>query len=1039
MRIADISIKQPVFITMVIAMIVVLGFVSYTRLGVDLMPDITLPIIAVTIVYPGVGPEEVEQQVTKPVEDVVSSINGLDQLSSTSSEGVSVIIAMFKLEKDAQLASNEVRDKIATIRSTLPRDILEPIIDKFDPSSAPISSYGIVSRGGKLNISDLRTVVADEIKPLVERVDGVGTVNVVGGLEREIQVRVDNDKLSLFNLSMAQVGQAIRAENLNLPAGRVTQQNFDFLIRTKAEFQRVGEINGIIIASPGGNPVYLKDIATVDDSFKTRKTIARINGVENVTLVVLKRSGTNTVKVADGVKKAMARIAKSYPDLDIKLSTDESVFIKESRDDVLKSLIQGALLAGLVVLLSFGDFRNTLITIAGLPVCIIGTYAVMGALGFTINVITLLALSLSIGLLIDDAIVVRENIFRHMEKLGKHPMRAASEGTAEVGLAVMATTFTLVSVFLPVAFATGIAGKFFKQFGITIAAAVLISLFEAFTFAPMLSAYFFRESGESGRESFSARLTHLVTRVYDALGRGYRPLLNWAISHRKSVIAITLAIFAASGYLFTLVGIGGTPHGNRPEFNINVQVAAGTSLESTEKTVRLIEAILRGQPEVRDVFSVIGTTDGAPDEATVNVKLNFTGKTQEYQDRLRPQLAGIPGVKLTFQESTSIGGSAAQAFMQLPIQLNIKSTNMDSLTKAAEMIKGALSQIPQLVDLNSDYKPPKPEIQIQIDRERASRLGVNTLQVASVMRTTVDGDIASRFRQGEKLFDIRVLGSEDLRQDLERLSKVYIPTLKGGTITLDQVARFVVVNGPTQIKRRDRIRQVTVVANILKGSAINEITRNVQTRLAALDLPKDVTYDLGGQVETNAEMFATMTLSLILAVVFVYMILASQFGSFLQPFALMLALPLSVIGAVLGLLVANKLFDLVAFIGLIMLMGLVTKNSILLIDYTNVLRRRGADRTTAILEAGATRLRPILMTSLAMILGMIPVAFGIGASTDFRAAIGFTIIGGLVSSTLLTLVIVPVFYVILDNIESRFKKRREARADTPQLGTAVGS
>jgi len=1026
MRIADISIKQPVFITMVITLIVVLGVVSYTRLGVDLMPDITLPIIAVTTVYPGVGPEEVEQQVTKPIEDVVSSINGLDKLSSTSSEGVSVIIAQFKLEKDAQLASNEVRDKISTIRSTLPRDILEPLIDKFDPSSAPIASYGIVSRGGRLSISDLRTLVADEIKPLVERVDGVGTVNVIGGLEREIQVRVDNDKLSLFNLSMAQVGLAIRSENLNLPAGRVTQQNFDFLIRTRAEFQKVEEINGIIVASPGGNPIYLRDIATVNDSFKTRKTIARINGVENVTLVVLKRSGTNTVKVADGVKTAMVRIARSYPDLDIKLSTDESVFIKESRDDVLKSLIEGAILAGLVVLLSFGDLRNTLITIAGLPVCIIGTYAVMGALGFTINVITLLALSLSIGLLIDDAIVVRENIFRHMEKLGKHPMQAASEGTAEVGLAVMATTFTLVSVFLPVAFATGIAGKFFKQFGITIAAAVLISLFEAFTFAPMLSAYFFKEARENGRQSLSGRLTHLVTRTYDSLGRGYRPILKWAISHRKSVITITLAIFGISGYLFTLIGIGGTPRGHRPEFNLNVQVAAGSSLESTEKTVRLIETILREQPEVKDVFSVIGTTDGAPDEATINVKLNFTGRTEEYQDRLRPKLAGIPGVKLTFQESTSIGGSAAQAFMQLPIQLNIKSTNMDSLTRAAEMIRNTLAQIPQLVDLNSDYKPPKPEIQIQIDRERASRLGVNTLLVASVMRTIVDGDIASRFRQGEKLFDIRVLASEDIRQDLDRLSRVYIPTLRSGTITLDQVAKFTVVNGPTQIKRKDRIRQVTVVANILKGSALNEITRNVQARIAALDLPKDVIYDLGGQVETNAEMFATMTLSLILAIVFVYMILASQFGSFLQPFALMLALPLSVIGAVLGLLVANKLFDLVAFIGLIMLMGLVTKNSILLIDYTNVLRRRGQDRTSAILEAGATRLRPILMTSLAMILGMIPVAFGIGASTDFRAAIGFTIIGGLISSTVLTLVIVPVFYIIVDNIEARFKKKKLA-------------
>ena len=1026
MKIADISIKQPVFITMVIALIVVLGVVSYTRLGVDLMPDVTLPIIAVSTPYPGVGPEEVEQQVTKPIEDVLSSINGLDKLSSTSSEGVSVIVAQFKLEKDAEQAANECRDKISTIRGTLPRDILEPIIDKFDPSAAPILSYGIASRGGRLNTAELRLLVEDELKPLVERVDGVGQVSVVGGLEREIKVKVDNDKLTLFNLSLAQVSQAIRSENLNLPAGRITQENYDFLIRTKAEFREIDELNRVIVANPGGSPVYLRDVAAVSDSTKTRQTISRVDGVENVTLVVLKRSGTNTVRVAEDVKKAMVRIAAAYPALHIKLSTDESVFIKESRDDVLKSLIEGAILAGLVVLLSFGDFRNTLITIAGLPVCIIGTYAVMSALGFTINVITLLALSLSIGLLIDDAIVVRENIFRHMEKLGQHPMQAASQGTAEVGLAVVATTLTLVSVFLPVAFATGIAGKFLKQFGITIAAAVLISLFEAFTFAPMLSAYFFKEARRNGKASLSARLMHSVTRVYDGLGRGYRPILRWAVGHRKSVIAVTLVIFALSGWLFTLVGIGGTPHGDRPEFNIKIQVASGSSLESTERTVRRIEEILRGEPEVTDVFSVIGTTDGASDEATVNVKLKSRGITEEYQDRLRPKLAEIPGVKLTFQEVMSIGGTAAQSFAQLPIQINVKSTNLESLTMAADMVRTALAQIPQLVDLNSDYKPPKPEIQIQIDRERASQLGVSTLQVASAMRSLVDGDIASRFRQGEKLFDIRVLAADSTRQDLERLARVYIPTTKGGMITLDQVAKFKVVNGPTQIKRKDRIRQVTVVSNILKGAALNQITREVQARLGALALPKDVTYDFGGQVEMNAEMFQTLTISLALAVIFVYMILASQFGSFLQPFALMLALPLSVVGAVLGLLAANKLFDMVAFIGLIMLMGLVTKNSILLIDYTNVLRRRGMERAEAILEAGATRLRPILMTSLAMILGMIPVAFGIGASSNFRAAIGFTIIGGLVSSTVLTLVIVPVFYVIVDNIESKFKKQKPA-------------
>jgi HAE1 family hydrophobic/amphiphilic exporter-1 len=1027
MKIADISIKQPVFITMVILALVVVGALSYSRLGVDMMPDISLPIVAVTVANPGVGPEEMESQVSKPVEDALSTINGLDKLSSTSSEGVSIVMASFVLEKDPQIAATEVREKVASIRNTLPREIIEPIINKFDPSATPVMTYAIRSRGGLRSLTEIRSFIEDRIRPEIQQVDGVGSVDIIGGLEREVHVEVDVRRINALGVPISQITQAIRGENLNLPAGRVTEGARDFLLRTKAEFTDLNEMLGIVVANAGGRPVYLKDVAAVRDDFKTKRTISRINGDECISLVVQKQSGTNTVKVADLVHAKIAAIKADNPDLDIVTSTDSSTYIKDSRDDVIRTLLLGILFAALVVFLSFGDVRSTVITVAGLPVCLIAAFAVMSAFGYTVNVITLLALSLSVGLLIDDAIVVRENIFRHMKKLHQDPYKAASDGTAEVGLAVTATTLTLVAVFLPVAFTPGMAGRFFRQFGITVAAAVLISLFEAFTFAPMLSAHFFRASDASGKKTFSSRLENIVARVYEFLGNSYRPILRWSLKHRLTIVVATTLVFALSGYLFRVVGVGGTPHGERAEFNLVIQTGSGSSLDQTDQAVRRLEAVLKAQKEIGDVTAVVGSTDGSSDVATVNVKLLMrSGEAQAYQDRLRPLLSGLPGMTITFQEATSMGGSAFASLQQLPIQINVKGTDLADLTKAGEDVKAALLTVSGLVDINSDNRPPKPEIQIQVDRERAARLGAGTAVIAGAMRSLVDGDLASKYREGEKLIDIRVRASEDIRESRDRLSRINVPSLRGGTITLDQAASLRNVNGPTQIRRYNRTRQIVIGANILRGRALNEITQKVNEALSGVRFPAGVTYAFGGQVEQNREMFSNMTTSLILAIIFVYMVLASQFGSFVQPLIIMLALPLSIIGAVLGLLLANKLFDMVAFIGLIMLMGLVTKNSILLVDYTNVLRKRGSARFEAIIEAGSTRLRPILMTTLAMILGMIPVAAGFGTSSSFRAPIGYTIIGGLISSTVLTLVIVPVMYSLLDDAVSKVRRKKTA-------------
>jgi len=1020
MKIVNISIKNPVFITMVILLIIVMGLLSYTRIGVDLLPDISLPIVAVTTVNPGVGPEEIEQQISKPIEDIISSLNGIKKVSSTSSEGISIVTAEFDLGIDADKAASDVREKISSIRSSLPRDILEPIIDKFDPAAAPILSFAIVS--DKLNLPELRNFVEDSIKTKIERLNGVGSVTVIGGLEREIHIDVNINKINSLNIPISQISQAIKNENLNLPAGRLTEKTIDFLIRTKAEFKTVKEIENIPVGNFAGNTIFLKDVAKVYDDFKTKKSISRVNNKESITIVIRKQSGTNSVQVAEEVKKQMSKIQSYSPNISIIQATDESEFIQEAKDDVLNSLIEGAILAGIVVLFSFGDFRNTLITIIGLPVCIIGTFAVMNYLGFTLNVITLLGLSLSVGLLIDDAIVVRENIFRHMEKLGKDPMKAAYEGTTEVALAVMATTFTIVAVFLPVSFATGIAGKFFKEFGITVAAAVLISLFEAFTFAPMLSAYFFRKVKHDNPNKFSNKFQNAISKFYNNLGNNYKPLLKWSLTHRGSIVIITTIIFFASIYLFNFIGTGGSPKGDRPDFNIIIQAQSGSSLENTDKIVKEIESILFKEQNVEYVFSVIGNTDGSSDEATMNVKLNTRGITKQFQDYIRPKLANITGATISFQESSAIGGAAASAIRQLPIQINLRGNNLENLMKASEIVKSSLKEIQGLVDINTDYRTPKPEIIINIDRDRANRLGVNTFQIANAMKTVIDGDVASKFRSGEKLIDIRVRAEKDIREDFENISNIFISS-KNGLVSLNQIATLSISNGPTQIKRNERTRQITVAANTITGTAVNEIKNKIDNKLRNINLPKDVTYIFGGQVEQTGEQFQSLFISLILAVIFVYMVLASQFNSFTQPFSIMLALPLSIIGAIIALLVGNKLFDTVAFIGLIMLMGLVTKNSILLIDFTNVLRKKGYNRFDAIVEAGSTRLRPIIMTTLAMILGMVPVAFGFGTSTDFRAPIGYTIIGGLISSTLLTLVIVPVVYSLIDDITMKFKKK----------------
>ena len=1025
MWVSDTSIKQPVFVTMLIVAILVLGIVSYGRLGVDLFPDINYPIIVVITAYPGAGPEEVETLISQPIEEAVSVLGGVKSVSSTSREGLSSVVIEFELETPVKFAAMDVRDKVSSIRNSLPKDILEPVIAKLDFNAAPVVSYGISDQSGKMSDADLRFFVDDKLKPLIERAEGVAQVSVVGGREREIQVNLNADRLQAVKVSPQQVIQALSSENLSVPGGHLVLGAQELSLRTTGQFTKVEDIGNVVVANSGGAPVLVKDVAAIMDGYKEVRSLSRVDGIPSVVFTVQKQSGTNTVQVAERVEKTLAEARRTFPDLALTKAFDESYFIRHQRDEVMKSLILGAIFAGLVVFFFFLDLRNTLVTIAGLPVCVIGAFIAMDVMHFTVNMLSLMALSLSIGMLIDDAIVVRENIFRHMEKLGKKPMDAARDGTAEVALAVLATTSTIVAVFLPVAFARGIAGQFFRQFGLTVAAAMIISLVEAFTFAPVLSAYFFKPRKEGEVPSGWKKVAGRWNAAYDKLDHGYRPVLAWAIKHRLAVAGIATAAFILAVVFAGMVPTAFNDQPDRGEFNLFMETAPGTSLLENDRIVREVEAYLKSRPEVAHTFTVVGT-DGTLNRSGITVKLNVEGRTPKFQEGVRRDLAQLPGVKLSFGPVTALSASTGfSSWWNYPIQVVIRGSDRAVLNQVANDLKVKLSKIPGFVDIDVSTREGLPEVATRVDRVKASDLGLGTAQVAMTLRTLISGDVATHLREGDRETDVRVQLDKKTADRVHALSDLTIPTPRGTLVPLSQVATVEPAQGPAKLERMDRSRVVVVAGGIGPGTALGTIQREINRILKTYRRPQGVEIKVEGQAQQMMETFTALGEALLLAVVFIYMILASQFKSFVHPLTIMTALPLAIVGAFLALFLTGKTFSMVAFIGLIMLMGLVTKNSILLVDFIIKKREEGLPRDEAILVAGPTRLRPILMTTLAMILGMLPTALATGASGESRAPLGIALIGGLITSTLLTLIVVPMVYTVVDDVTSWVRRKRK--------------
>lgn len=1038
MKIWDISVRQPVFITMVVLAIVVLGIVSYLRIPVDLLPDVSFPVVSVSTSYPGASPDEVEDQVTSLLEESLGSLPGVDSITSTSSEGFSQIQIQFTLETDDEQAAQDVRERVSTLTNQLPRDANDPVVRQFDFSALPIMSFSVADTTGQYTPAQLRNLVEDEVQQPLERVRGVALVDVQGGQEREVKVQLDLAALTARRIVPQQVVQALQSENLNVAGGNVRVGEQELSVRTFGTFQTAEEIESVIVTQRGTSPVYVRDVAEVTDGVAERETVTRLNGEEAITVNIRKQSGTNTTDVAERVNDRLEEIRQANSGLEIVIARDDSEFVQDSINDAIKDLIYGGIFATLVVLAFFRDLRSTVITMIGLPVILIGTFFFMDVLGITLNSLTVLALALCVGLVIDDAIVVRENIFRWLE-MGYTPREAARKGTAEVALPVVATTATIVSVFLPIAYAQGIIGQFFRDFGLTVAIAVLISLAEAVTLAPMLSAYFFKKGMDTPRDIDED--AGMETAGESVLDRIYARALNWTLDHKILAIIISAVVIVVSLASFPFVDQAFIPDFNQGEFDATLKMPPGTPLEVTEQQAIAIESRLLERPNVEDVFTTIGG-QGTPDQATFFVKLvgGAEADTEAAVAELRQVFSNSSDI-LAFQSTSQQGaggGSSLLGSRDVVIEMVSNTDDYPGLIAASDGLVEELKTVPGLADVESSYRPGKPELSVRVNRQRASDLGLTTAQIGSTIRILVNGQVASTFRGEGPESDIRVELKEGDQRNVDRLLNVNLLSATGRLVPLRNLAELNLTSGPTQIQRIDRQPAIVVGGNYTGERSDADVLADVRAELDTFDAP-GVGVKLAGEAEQQQESFGNLFTSLLLAIVFIYMALASQFSSFIQPLLIMLALPLAVIGAVLALVFTGRPFDMTAMIGMILLMGLVTKNSILLVDFANRARDEGATADEAMRRAGPVRLRPILMTALSLILGLAPVALALGAGSGFRAPLATAVIGGMVTSTFLTLFIVPLAYSLLvgwlDKFSIGFETKDEVE-DTAELREA---
>ena len=1034
MWLANTSIKRPVFATMFILALVVLGVVSYPEIGVDLFPKVDFPIINITTTLKGASPEIMDIDVTDKIEESVNTINGVKTITSMSVEGASVVTVEFVLERDIDLAVQDVREKISVIRSKLPTDIDEPMIEKVDPDANPVLWLNLV---GKRPIRELSTYADEVLKEKLQRINEVGAIRMYGLRLRQVRIWVDADRMRAYGVAPGDIMQALQRENLELPGGRIESISKEYEVKIKGEFSRVHDFNDLVVTYYNGAPVRIRDIGKAEDGMQEKRTIVRFNGVSAVGLGIQKQSGTNTVEVVNRVKKELENIKKTLPPgMEIGIAFDQSTFINRSINEVQHHLIFGGFLAVLAVFIFLQNVRTTLISAVALPVSVIATFALFRAFGFTVNNMTMLALSLSIGILIDDAIIVIENIHRHIED-GMAPAEAASFATSEIGLAVMATTFAIVAIFLPVAFMKGIIGRFFLQFALTVVFAVLVSLIVSFTLTPMMASIFLKVH-EKSAESTPASPSRFapVFMIRDWWERGYkrtetlyRGLLDVSLRHRGLVIVLAFVSVVVSILMVMVMGKEFVPPEDQSRFIVRLEAPVDYSVDQADGMFSKAENIVKETPEVVSALYIQGYGRTVQiNKGILLISLQKKSERKKSQEQIKRELRRkfleIPGLKGTAEDISLIGGGVRN----VPIQYSIRGLDLSALQSYTRQIVAEFSKLPGIVDVDTSLEAGKPELKVFIDRDKAADLGVSVASIAEAVNLLISGEVdVTKYKdeQRGRRYDVRVRLNAADRTNPDDLGNIYVRAKDGRLVQLANLVRIQEGGGPSVINRVDRQRAINIFASLEgkpMGQAISELNA-----ISAKVLPLDYIPKYKGMAETMGESFQYLMFALVLGVVMAYMILAAQFESFLHPITVLLSMPLSFIGAFGALLLMGKTLSIFSFIGLILLMGLVKKNAILLVDYTNTLRERGMPKREAIIQAGPVRLRPILMTTFAMVFGMLPVALALGEGAETRSPMGIAVIGGLLTSLFLTLVVVPVAYDLFDDLLEIIKGKKKIR------------
>ncbi len=1011
-KLAEICIKRPVFATMLGLALIVLGAFSYFRLGVDLFPKVEFPTVTVTTVLPGASPEEIETEITKKIEEAVNTIEGIDEMRSVSAEGVSQVFITFVLERGVGDAAQDVRDRVNRILRDLPEDVEPPVIDKLDVDAAPVMSVAV---SGKRSLREITEIVDKQIKQSIESLPGVGQARFIGNRKREIQVYLDPKKLPAYNLTIDQIRLALASQNVEIPGGRIDQGPKELTLRTLGRVDRVEEFNDLILTNIGSAPVRVRDVGYVEDGVEEPRTIARLDGEQAVVLEIRKQSGTNTVEVVDAIKQRLEQIKPTLPpDFRTQVVRDQSTFIKGSFHAIQEHLLLGALLAALVVWVFIRDLRSTIISSIAIPTSIIASYALMYYMDLTLNNITMLALVLCVGIVIDDAIVVLENIYHFMEDKGMPPLEAAREATRDVGLAVMATTFSLVIIFLPLAFMSGVVGRFMGGFGWTAAFAILVSLFVSFTLTPMLSSRFLKvkKSGKSSKES----------RLYRYIDGPYTWMLKWSLAHRGLVVAVAFLVMISSFWLFKWIGKDFLPEDDQAQMEVTLRLPEGTALDETDKLVQEVSNRMKKDLPAGVIDHILTTVGGDQQQRVNRASIFFElvpmdereHSQQELMQIARGWLGQYKDVHPAVQIPSAISGGG---FANADVVYIIRGPDLAKLRDYSAKVTDILRNTPGAVDVDTTLEEGKPEVRVNINRDKAADLGVSVGSIASGLRTMVGGEVVSSYRSGEDRYDVRLRVDRNSRSDATEISQLYVASTKVNNVRIDNVVSLDEGIGPAQIDRYNRQRQVIITTNVARNHAASEVMASLMAQIPSVGL--DPAYDaaFSGRSREMGRAAGGFLAAFGLSLLMMYMILAAQFESFIHPVTILLSLPLSIPFALISLLGTGTNFSIIySSIGVLMLFGIVKKNSILQIDHANNLRRdHGLGTYDAIMQACRDRMRPILMTTFALVAGMIPMAFGTGAGSGSRRSVAIMIIGGQSLCLLLTLLVTPVAYSLFDD------------------------